>query len=89
MAMKNAPHDSTAAPPTDQPSSREQDTCEGIQGNGESATTNNPPNHGLLTHGVSRFLWECPKETPVSELGKRYDDWLDEDDQAEIGGWRQ
>lgn len=42
---------------------------------------NDPPDHGLPTHSVPRFLWEVDPDTPVDELGDRYQEWV----QARMG----
>lgn len=69
-----------AAPSTEQRSARGRDTCEGAQDDDSDVTQNNPPNHGLPPHGIGRFLWETPKETPVDELGELYRSWRRNDE---------
>lgn len=87
MATNHASHDSTANPTKDAPSSRGRDTLARAQDDSTDADNNKPPNHGVPTHGVSRFLWECDKDTPVEELGQRYREWKQDGEQSEISRW--
>lgn len=89
MSAKHDSHGLTANPSKDAPSDRGRDGCEATQNDDTDESTNNPPNHGVPTHGVGRFLWECQKSTPVSELGERYQQWRDGTEQAEIGEWSE
>jgi hypothetical protein len=48
-----------------------------------------PPDHRRPTHGVSRFLLDCPASVPVDQLAEAYNRWQRTDDaeQADLGRW--
>lgn len=55
-----------------------------------------PQHHSLPTHGVGRFLLECPPDTPVRELGSAYQRWRATGDteqsdaeQTDATGWSE
>jgi hypothetical protein len=89
MSMKNASQDLTANPSKDAPSSPERDGRKTAHDDDSREQPNNPPNHGIPTHGVGRFLWEVDKRTPVDELGRLYDRWESDSKQAELGEWSE
>ncbi|SDD80088.1 hypothetical protein [Natrinema hispanicum] len=79
--------DTSANPSKDSPTRPGQDGHEPVQDDNSDESSNNPPTHGLPTHGVGRFLWEIDKDTPVGELGERYRAWRDGDENATLEGW--
>ena len=89
MSAQNASQDSTANPSKDAPSRPERDGRKTAQDDGCTESDNKPPDHGIPTHGVGRFLWECDKRTPVSELGQLYDRWQDDSQQVDLGRWSE
>ncbi|WP_154021012.1 hypothetical protein [Haloarcula sp. CBA1127] len=89
MSTNHASQDLTANPTKDAPSSPERDGRETTQSDDSRDSDNNPPNHGVPTHGTGRFLWECDPRTPVDELGELYDRWKDDSEQADLGEWSE
>lgn len=87
MSTKHESRDTPARPSKDSPARRVRDGRETTQGDGSTDGDNKPPNHGVPTHGVGRFLWECDKRTPVSELGDLYQRWRDDSEQVDLGEW--
>jgi hypothetical protein len=88
--MTNASPDTSANPTKDSPTCPERDGRKTAQDDGTDAQANNsPPNHGIPTHGIGRFLWEVDKDTPVEELGDRYREWQKETEQSELSGWSE
>lgn len=72
----------------DKAACRGRDARKDAQENEADEEPNNPPNHRLPTHGVGQFLWNCPPDTPVSELGELYRRWKDDTEQATFNEWR-
>jgi len=89
MSAKNASQDTSANPTKDSPTCPGRDTREGAHTESEGEQSNNPPNHGLPTHGAGRFLWEVDKRTPVDELGELYTRWQDDSEQVDLGRWSE
>lgn len=96
MSTQNASQDTPAHPTKDDPACPERDGREAAHDDGSSDNSketpeNAPPDHGLPTHGVGRFLWEVPKDTPIHELGDAYDRWRATGDaeQTDATGWSQ
>jgi len=90
MSAQNTSLGADAQPTKDDRPARGRDAREGIQDDPTEAQDNkspNPPNHGVPTHGVGRFLWECDPRTPASELGRLYQRWRDDSEQADLSGW--
>lgn len=88
MSM-NTSQDTRANPSKDSLACPERDGRKAAHNDDSREQSNNPPNHGVPTHGVGRFLWECDKQTPVSELGRLYDRWCDETEQSDIQEWSE
>jgi len=86
MSM-NVSRDTATHPTKDESTCPEQDTRKRAHDDGSRDTDNNPPDHGIPTHGVGRFLWECDKRTPVDELGDLYRRWVDDSEQVDLGEW--
>jgi hypothetical protein len=89
MSTQNASQDSTANPTKDAPSSPERDGRKTTQTDRSTENDNKPPNHGVPTHGVGRFLWECDKRTPIDEIGELYGRWADDSQQVDLGEWSE
>lgn len=89
MSTKHECHGLTANPSKDAPSDRVRDGRETTHDDSDAQNANNPPNHGVPTHGVGRFLWECDKGTPVDELGELYDRWKSDSEQVDLGEWSE
>lgn len=86
----NAFPDTSAHPTKDEPTCPKRDTRKGAQDGDGTDTPNNPPNHGHPTHGRARFLAVVDKDTPLDELGDRYQEWQrrqNEGEQAELTQW--
>ncbi|QIO22403.1 hypothetical protein [Haloarcula sp. JP-L23] len=88
MSTKHESHGLTANPSKDAPSDRVRDVREDAQNDDTDEQANNPPNHGLPTHSSARFLWECPKDTPISELGEAYKKWQG-GEQSDLTRWSE
>jgi len=90
MSMKDALQDTSATLSKESRTCPERDGRKTTHDDDTDAQANNsPPNHGVPTHSTARFLWECPKDTPISELGELYTRWNDETEQAEIERWSE
>jgi hypothetical protein len=89
MSTQHASQDTSANPSKDSPTCPERDGRKTAQDDSTEAQDNKPPNHGIPTHGKSRFLWEVDKDTPISELGDRYQQWLDQTEQSELSRWSE
>ncbi|ADB64007.1 hypothetical protein Htur_5279 (plasmid) [Haloterrigena turkmenica DSM 5511] len=82
----NADTPSTSAHPTkDEPTCPGQDGQEPVQDDNTDVSSNNPPTHRLPTHGIGRFLWETPADTPIGELGERYREWRNRENEGSDG----
>lgn len=75
MTAKRTSRGTPAHPTKDDPARRGRDGRKTAHDDDSTVTQSNPPNHGVPTHGISRFLWECDPETPVSELPRLYAEW--------------
>jgi hypothetical protein len=89
MSAENDYHSLTPTPSTSSASDRGRDTREGAQDDSSTAENNSPPDHGLPTHSAARFLWEVPKDTPISELPELYRRWIDDTEQVDLGRWSE
>ncbi len=78
-----------AQPTKDDRPTRGRDARKSAHNDGSTDEQSNPPNHGLPTHSTARFLWECPKDTPIEELGEKYDAWKrrQNSEQSDLGRW--
>jgi len=89
MSAKNDSPDTSEHPTKSEPTCPGRDGRKTTQDDDSTETDNKPPDHGIPTHGVGRFLWECDKRTPVSELGQLYDRWQDDSQQVDLGRWSE
>lgn len=89
MSAKRTSRRTSRYPSKDTATSGGRDTREGAHDDKRTATQSNPPNHGLPTHGPTRFLWEAPSDTPLDELGDLWERWNDDTvqlDFSEVAG---
>lgn len=87
MAAQNASLGTPGHPTKDVPTRRGRRVREDPQDDERTATQSNPPNHGLPTHGPTRFLWEVPAGTPLEELSDLWERWNDETMQGDLEEW--
>ena len=88
MSAKNDSPDKSAHPTKDELTCPGRDGRKTTHNDSSTVDANNPPNHGVPTHGVGRFLWECPKDAPISELGDLYREWSS-NDQSDLTRWSE
>jgi hypothetical protein len=88
MSTENDSPGSSANPSKSSPTNLGQDAQESAHDESSNATVNKPPNHGTPTHGLGRFLWDLPADTPWPEVFERYREWKAEE-QAGLERWSE
>jgi hypothetical protein len=88
----NASRDTSANPSKDSPTCPERDAREGAHDDDsrdDEKEPPDPPDHGLPTHGPSRFLLVVPADTDIRDLGDLWQRWqrTDDPEQSDLGRW--
>lgn len=89
MSAQDESRGPSAIPSKEPPTRHGGDGRKATQDDRTARTYKNPPNHGLPTHGIGRFLWEAPSETPISSLAELYEEWQEDRDQVDLGRWSE